>query len=203
MVRVIQDAWSRFVVRYGVETDGRDGDWTADNNNSALFVPFDHPDVRVIIDTMFLEGVLQPIAVHVRPADLPDWIRVGLIDDPQALSRLVSEGATRIAADMPLIDAPYRDWVEAARRLAELINRFNELKAEDAAGLQDQVRTLQLNADARLKEWVFRHFTDLPSLPVAKAPVMVHHVPRYGHLDFYEFSAPHLGATGLKVAGDH
>ena len=24
-----------------------------------------------------------------------------------------------------------------------------------------------------------------------------------GHLDFYEFSAPHLGATGLKVAGDH
>jgi len=178
MVRVIQDAWSRFVVRYGVETDGRDGDWTADNN-SALFVPFDHPDVRVIIDTMFLEGVLQPIAVHVRPADLPDWIRVGLIDDPQALSRLVSEGATRIAADMPLIDAPYRDWVEAARRLAELINRFNELKAADAAGLQDQVRTLQLNADARLKEWVFRHFTDLPSLPVAKAPVMVHHVPRY------------------------
>ena len=25
----------------------------------------------------------------------------------------------------------------------------------------------------------------------------------WGHLDFYEFSAPHLGATGLKVAGDH
>ena len=24
-----------------------------------------------------------------------------------------------------------------------------------------------------------------------------------GHLDFYEFSAPHLGATVLKVAGDH
>jgi hypothetical protein len=178
MVRVVQDAWSRFVVRYGVETDGRDKDRSADENN-ALVVPFDHPDVRVIIDTMFLEGVLQPIAVHVRPADLPDWIRVGLIDDPQALSRLVSEGATRIAADMPLIDAPYRDWVEAARRLAELIYRFNELKAADAASLHEQVRTLQMNADARLKEWVFRHFTDLPSLPVAKAPVMVHHVPRY------------------------
>ena len=41
------------------------------------------------------------------------------------------------------------------------------------------MRELQLDADDRLKDWVQRRFQDLPSLPVAKAPVMVHHIPRY------------------------
>lgn len=176
MVRTVQDAWSRFIVRYGVETPSREGK-PADSN--APIVPFDHPDVRVIIDTMFLEGTLQPIEAHIQPDDLPDWIRVGLINDPQALTHLVSEGAKRIATDLPSSGASHRDWVEAARRLAELLYRFNELKAADADGLQRQIQTLQKEADVRLKDWVFQHFADLPSLPVAKAPVMVHHVPRY------------------------
>ena len=176
MVRAVQDAWSCFIVRYGVETPGSEGNLDECN---ALSVPFDHPDVRVIIDTMFLEGVLQPIEALTRPADLPDWISVGLIDDPRALTRLVSEGAKRIAADLPSTEASHRDWVEAARRLAELFYRFNELKASDAYSLQQQIQTLQWDADERLRQWVLQHFADLPSLPVAKAPVMVHHVPRY------------------------
>ena len=176
MVRTVQNAWSHFIVRYGVETPSREGK-PAESNTP--IVPFDHPDVRVIIDAMFLEGTLQPIEVHIQSGDLPDWIRVGLIDDPQALTHLVSEGAKRIATDLPSTGASHRDWVEAARRLAELLYRFNELKAADADGLQQQIQTLQKEADERLKDWVFQHFADLPSLPVAKAPVMVHHVPRY------------------------
>lgn len=35
------------------------------------------------------------------------------------------------------------------------------------------------DADTRLREWVQKRYQDLPSLPVAKAPVMVHHIPRY------------------------
>jgi hypothetical protein len=38
---------------------------------------------------------------------------------------------------------------------------------------------MQSAADDRLKDWLFQHFADLPSLPTAKGPVMVHHVPRY------------------------
>ena len=38
---------------------------------------------------------------------------------------------------------------------------------------------LQSTADERLREWVSKHYTDLPSLPVVKGPVMVHHIPRF------------------------
>jgi hypothetical protein len=41
------------------------------------------------------------------------------------------------------------------------------------------VQALQKAADERLREWVTDHFADLPSLPAAKGPVMVHHVPRF------------------------
>ncbi|SEQ97352.1 BREX-3 system phosphatase PglZ [Thalassovita taeanensis] len=178
MVRAVQDAWCGFLAQHGVRTEGSAG-VRESSERAAITVPFDHPDVRVIIDTMFLEGVLQPVEVDQLPAELPGWIKVGLIGDPRALSHLVSEGAKRIAADLPAIDASHRDWVEAARRLAELIYRFNELKAADADSLQVQIQALQNDADGRLREWVFQHFADLPSLPVAKSPVMVHHVPRY------------------------
>lgn len=178
MVHAIQESWARFVSQYNVQTDAGDGDLEPVEGR-AFPVPFDHPDVRVIIDTMFLEGVLQPIEASIRPTHLPDWIRVGLLDNPRALSHLVSEGAKRIATSLPSDGASHRDWVEAARRLGELIYRFNELKAADADVLQQQLQNLQRDADARLKDWVLQHFADLPSLPVAKAPVMVHHVPRY------------------------
>ena len=63
--------------------------------------------------------------------------------------------------------------------MAETIYRFHELPSEDAAALRPAMRALQLEADKRLREWVQKRFQDLPSLPVAKAPVMVHHIPRY------------------------
>src|SRR3954469_10507467 len=66
-----------------------------------------------------------------------------------------------------------------ARRLGEIISRFNGLSAGIAEPTQQHVRALQCAADERLKDWLLQHFADLPSLPAAKGPVMVHHVPRY------------------------
>lgn len=177
MVRFVQNAWGRFLSQRGIQSD------RASNDATKAFleipVPFEHPDVRVIVDSMFLEGALQPVEVQDSPAELPEWVKVGLVNDPQALGKLVSEGVRRLAADLPAVDASHRDWVEMARRLGEIISRFNNLSTSVAQPIQQQVRALQRLADDRLKDWLFQHFADLPSLPTARAPVMVHHVPRY------------------------
>jgi len=178
MVRVVQDAWNLFLLQYGIENDrtAREGETAA---LSAILVPFDYPDVRVIVDTMFLEGTLQPVRLQGSSVGLPDWVKVGLAADTEALGNLVSEGVKRIAADLPAVGSPHRDWVDMARRLAEIIYRFHELNAGTAEPLQRQVRALQSEADERLKDWLLQHFADLPSRPAAKGPVMVHHIPRY------------------------
>lgn len=178
MVRAVQDAWGRFLSQYGIRSDRRSNDETVEALPD-VSVPFEHPDVRVIIDTMFLEGALQPVGAPSSTVDLPDWVKVGLVDDPHALGNLVSAGVKKIAADMPTAEATHRDWVEMARRLGEVISRFNGLNAGVAEPIEQQVRTLQRDADEQLKDWLFQHFADLPSLPAAKGPVMVHHVPRY------------------------
>jgi hypothetical protein len=181
MLRTVQDAWGRFLSQCGVHSER-----TSNDPLEVLLevlpevsVPFEHPDVRVIVDTMFLEGALQPVGSHEAPADLPGWVRVGLVEDPHALGNLVSEGVRRIAADLPNANATHRDWIELARRLGEVISRFNSLSTEVAEPIQQHIRKLQRDADDRLREWLAQHYSDLPSLPAAKGPVMVHHIPRY------------------------
>lgn len=177
MVRAVQDAWRRLLSQYGIQNNRANE--AATEKLPEIPVPFEHPDVRVIVDTMFLEGALQPVGAPGSTADLPDWVKVGLVEDPQALGNLVSEGAKRIAADLPSGEATHRDWVEMARRLGEVISRFHGLSAEVAEPIRQQVRALQHDADERLKDWLVQHYANLPSLPAAKGPVMVHHVPRY------------------------
>ncbi len=176
-LRVLQNSWDRFLARYDVRSQ-RSPDTDQDGPH-AISIPFDHPDVRVIVDNMFLEGTLQPVAIEGSSSGLPAWAKVGLKSDANALGDLVAEGTKRIGAELPGADSSHRDWSDFARRLGEVIHRFHGLSAQQANGVQRQVRALQRDADSRLTEWVFEHFADLPSLPAAKGPVMVHHVPRY------------------------
>ena len=176
-LRVLQDSWDRFLAQHGVRSQRSVN--TDQDGTHAFSIPFDHPDVRVIIDNMFLEGALQPVGIEGSPSDLPAWAKVGLKSEANALGDLLAEGTKRIGAELPGTDSSHRDWSDFARRLGEIIYRFHGLSAQQANAVQPRVRALLRDADSRLTEWVLEHFADLPSLPAAKGPVMVHHVPRY------------------------
>ena len=176
-LRVLQASWDRFLARHGVHSQ-RSPDPDQDSAH-AFSIPFDHPDVRVIIDNMFLEGALQPVGIEGSPSGLPAWAKVGLKSDTNVLGDLVAEATKRVSAELPGTDSSHRDWIDFASRLGDIISRFHGLNAQQATAVQPQVRALQRDADTRLTEWVLEHFADLPSLPAAKGPVMVHHVPRY------------------------
>jgi hypothetical protein len=178
MARTIQAAWVHFLEEQGIEIDHTDRDAETEPTKG-VEIPFDHADIRVIVDTLFLEGALQPVNVRNTPTALPDWIKLGAIQSPTNLRDLVGGGIRSVAAKLPGPEATHKAWIDAAKRLAEIIYRFHELPSEEAAVLRPSLRTLQVEADQRLQGWVQRRFQDLPSLPVAKAPVMVHHIPRY------------------------
>ncbi len=178
VLRVVQSAWDRFLALKGVK-GSRAADANLPEEIPDAAIPFEHPDVRVIVDSMFLDGTLQPLEAQERPNDVPDWMRVGIVEDPEALEKLVIEGARRLAAELPSIEASFRDWLQLSRRLGELIFRFHGIKPDHVDTIGTQVVAVQIAADEQLRAWVTRHYADLMSLPAAKSPVMVHQVPRY------------------------
>lgn len=178
LLRVVQDAWYRYLAERGI-TGTRTGELLPDDLASNAKIPFEHPDVRVIIDSMFLEGLLHPLSVTGALPEVPDWAKVGIVQDPLALRNLVTDGINSLSQSLPGADASFRDWINTARRLGELLARFHSLDSARAQGLEQAMCTLQATADQSLQHWVQTHYADLPSLPVAKAPVMVHHIPRH------------------------
>ena len=178
LLRVVQDAWYRYLSRLGL-TGTRTGEPTPADFLAKADVPFEHPDVRVLVDSMFLDGLLHPLAVQNAAVSIPEWAKVGIVQDPLALRNLVAEGIKSLLQSLPTLESSYRDWTNLSRRFGEVLARFHALDTVRAEGLNDAIAQLQVTTDERLRQWVAKHYTDLPSLPPAKGPVMVHHVPRF------------------------
>ena len=178
LLRVVQDAWYRYLSHLGL-TGTRTGESSPEYFSAKVDVPFEHPDVRVVIDSMFLDGLLHPLVVQGSAVNIPDWAKVGIVQDPLALRNLVADGIKGILQSLPTLESSHRDWANTSRRFAEVLARFHALDTERAEGLKVTVAELQEDIDERLRNWVSKHYADLPSLPVVKGPVMVHHVPRF------------------------
>lgn len=177
-LRIVQDAWYRFLKRLGVR-GVRSAEPSPPDYIGEVEIPFEHHDVRSQIDSMFLDGTLHPLMVDGAPVGIPDWARVGVVQDPGAMRNLVHEGIKGLMQELPSADAVHRDWTHFARRVAEVRSRYHSLDATRAESVKDELSGLARAADERLRAWVAKHYEDLPSLPAAKAPVMVHHAPRF------------------------
>lgn len=178
LLRIVQDAWYRYLERNGV-IGSRLSEPSHEEYVARIEVPFDHPDVRAIIDSMFMDGTLHPLSVQGVPTGSPEWAKVGVVQDPAALRNLVLEGIKGLLDSLPTLESSHRDWSQMARRFGEILARFHGLDVARADSIRESVAELQRLADERLHAWVAKHYADLPSLPVAKGPVMVHHVPRF------------------------
>ena len=180
-LRVVQNAWYRHLNRLGIT--GTHGQTPQPDDTIETDVPFGHADVRAIIDSMFLDGTLHPLVVQSMPASLPEWVKIGVLQDPAALRNLVAAGIRslrdRLPGGTPAENPSYRDWTLFARRLGEVISRFHALDTAQAEDTQDALQELRRTTDARLRDWVRDHYPDLISLSPAKGPIMVHHVPWY------------------------
>ena len=105
LLRVVQNAWYRYLSRLGL-TGTRTGEPTPADFFAQADVPFEHPDVRVLVDLMFLEGLLHPLAVQGAAVSIPEWAKVGIVQDPLALRNLVAgghQGHSSVAANAGIV----------------------------------------------------------------------------------------------------
>jgi len=179
-VRWVSDHWRAYVRKKLVPDAPVAGEPPMEWGEDLPDLPFEYMDVRSLLDTWFLDGVLPQVDVPsgLRPVQGAEWIEVGLRRDPK------EDAAKRFRTLLNRVEIPAPDAGEAAwRRVAWELSELSILRWR--CGLPDEdpdeARYTKLRADAddALIAWSLQGYGRLASLPHHPAPVMVHHVPRF------------------------
>jgi PglZ domain. len=177
----LQERWPLFLDQLAAEDTDNVREHKASYGlkfNGPVQLPFGHDDVRVYIDNLFLDGLLQPVA-HEQSARLAGrWASVGMWTDPKTdrLHRL--EGLIRSVQEaLPSPDARHQEWLLFAYRWAELTALWLDLHRELPEPTTSRLWELRQQLDALFLAWVQSRYAGLHNQPPLP-PVMVHHVPR-------------------------
>jgi len=163
--RFLQEKWGEFL---RVTAAGEDFE-----------IPFGDADLRVYIDTLFLEGQLKPVefAEH---HTLPEWTKVGVVIDPSSDARRRFERLLdKLKEKLPDKHSRYKDWHHAARIWAEVVYLRYNLERGISEDTRRQFEELHAHIELLFEEWILRNYGTLSNQPYLPRPVMVHHIPHY------------------------
>ncbi|ROR32581.1 BREX-3 system phosphatase PglZ [Inmirania thermothiophila] len=142
-------------------------------------LPFDHHDVRIYIDNLFLEGLLQPVPHEQSQALAKTWVAYGIKVSPVENRRRRMEGLLdSIEKTIPTVQARYGEWLHFAYRWAELVALELEPDTTLPEEYRERLEALRSRIDSALTDWVVKRYASLINLPPAP-PVMLHHIPRF------------------------
>lgn len=178
----LQERWPIFLNRVAAkgEPDVREGEEPYSLAiEGPADLPFDHHDIRVYIDTFFLEGLLHSVS-HEQAAFLSKtWVSIGVRTDSSAdRSRRLTKLVESLQASIPAEDAKHTDWFHFAHGWAELVALVNEKPESVPEKASQRIKSLQVQVDARFATWVSKRYAGLVNLPPSP-PVMLHHLPRF------------------------
>jgi len=142
-------------------------------------LPFDHQDVRVYIDSLFLEGLLHPVS-HPQSASLAQtWTSIGVcVDQTADRNRRLLKLLDSVKTSIPATNAKYTDWLLFARIWAELILVANEAQEAGIVSPDSALDNLKVRVDSAFLGWLTQRYAGLINLPPVP-PVMLHHLPRF------------------------
>lgn len=172
----LQERWPLFLSRLGSANQVRE-----DSPEYGLKypgpdrLPFDHQDIKVYIDNLFLEGKLTPVEATDVEVDAGSWVRSGIAtsgtdNDALRISRLFD----LVEKELPTADARYSDWTAFALKWAELSSLVH---CGNSTEYQTRLREIGDALNSTFAGWLTDHYSSLINLPPTN-PAMLHHVPR-------------------------
>ena len=139
-------------------------------------LPFDHQDIRVYIDNLFVEGKLTPVDLPGIDVEKGSWVLSGI-----SRSKSDSEDV-RFSRLFELIDpaqlsseSRYTDWISVAMKWAELSALTH---AAGSINYRKKYNEIGQILNDLFADWLESHYAGLINLPPG-TPAMLHHVPRY------------------------
>ncbi|MFC1584565.1 BREX-3 system phosphatase PglZ [Fibrobacterota bacterium] len=169
----LQERWPLFLNRLlNIKNDTK----TKVHFTGPEYLPFDHDDVKVYIDNLFLEGFLEPI--DFQEAKLPgsSWAIVGIRHDADAGIKIrYDKLLKKVKEEIPPIDCTYIEWLTFATKFSEL--QKSSLSKDLSTENKDIVDELFTSIDDSFTKWLTGHYFHLYNQPPVP-PAMVHHIPK-------------------------
>lgn len=142
-------------------------------------LPFNDPDVRVYLDDLFLDGLLQPVPHDQAETLTEKWVLIGVVTpSAEHLRRRIQGLLDSIHSTIPEVGARYGEWLHFAYRWAELVSLERVADTDLPEAYRECLHMLKPQVDAALTAWVLKRYAGLINLPPVP-PVMVHHIPRF------------------------
>jgi hypothetical protein len=172
----LQERWPVFLSRFGKVDQFRE-----DFSEYGLkypgpdLLPFNHHDIKVYIDNLFVEGKLAPVQAAEIEVESGSWIRSGIApvnadDDEVRITRLFE----LVENDLPAAESRYSDWTAFALKWAELSSLVH---CGNNVSHKSRHKDVGDGLNTTFAKWLSEHYASLINLPPTN-PAMLHHVPR-------------------------
>ena len=138
-------------------------------------LPFDHPNIKIYIDNLFVEGMLVPVQAANLNVDAGSWIRCGVVeadadDDEVRISRLFK----LVEQELPTVGSRHDEWTDLALRWAELSALIH---CGGSSTHRSQWREVGNALNETFATWLMEYYASLITLPPTR-PAMGHHLAR-------------------------
>lgn len=159
--------------------------WVTPDNPASLqefvfpAVSFTEDRVRVWMDNLFLEGILEPIAADRVKMMLPyPWCRVGVASPPSRVdSAELAEQHAHLVNGIPGEGADYKEWLRFAQGYSSHVAAAfaTDQPSGDTETFWNELWT---PLDDRFQSFARSRMESLASLPPQR-PVLPHHIPQF------------------------
>ena len=155
--------------------------WPNDN----LVVPFGDQDIKVFIDNLFADGILQPVQFDGLGKDDWEWVGVIADDDSHDLLRvrhLLKKISNQFIEHNSSLPESPESWEDIAHELGVLNSLSHSLKSRDSYSFTADLTNLNSKVDAYFETWLQANFGKLINTPTSRFPKMLHKVPSWLNL---------------------
>jgi len=172
----LQERWPVFLNKLSPQTEAPEK--SSENYfkySGPEFLPFDHHDIRVYIDNLFVEGKLTPVHKPEISVEPGSWIRCGVAEASAEYNDLrINRLLKLVEKEIPGTEAGYSEWLAFAMKWAELGALVH---SDFQVAEREQFQRIGSSLNNTFAKWLSDHYASLVTLP-AKNPTMLHHVTR-------------------------
>ena len=143
-------------------------------------LPFEHDDVRVYLDNLFLEGQLEKAPQTEKRHIAGTWLEVGVVSrEVEDLAARFEKLTISLNDSLSNSASSHFEWLDFATVWAEWSGLRWGLPPQEAPRFDDAIQKLETTVDQRFSDWMVDRYRTLHNLPHLPHPAMVHQIPRF------------------------